>query len=98
MGIQYRHILARFERGRSLLTCAESSADPADGERAKQGRRLSARAHLGDIDDHVARVAPTLERAGDFKAFLGEPFDQAVSYVALRKAKALTARLAPPNG
>lgn len=34
-------------------------------------------------------VAPALERVGDFAAFLGEPFDEAMSYAALRKAESI---------
>jgi putative transposase len=35
------------------------------------------------------RVAPALERVGDFRAFLGEEFDEAFTYAALRKAETL---------
>jgi putative transposase len=35
------------------------------------------------------KVAPALERVGDFAAFLGEPFDEALSYAALRKAESV---------
>lgn len=55
----------------------------------EQWRWSSVRAHLDGVDDHVARVAPTLERIGDFGAFLGELFDQAMSYAALRKAESI---------
>ena len=34
-------------------------------------------------------VAPALERVGDFAAFLGEEFDEALSYAALRKAESV---------
>jgi hypothetical protein len=34
-------------------------------------------------------VGPALERVGDFAAFLGEPFDEAMSYAALRKAESV---------
>jgi putative transposase len=34
-------------------------------------------------------VAPAIERVGDFAAFLGEPFDEAMSYAALRKAESV---------
>jgi putative transposase len=35
------------------------------------------------------KVAPALERVGDFKAFLGKEFDEANTYAALRKAETL---------
>jgi putative transposase len=38
-------------------------------------------------DNHVVTVAPALERVGDFAAFLGEDFDEALTYTALRKAE-----------
>lgn len=40
-------------------------------------------------DDHVVRVAPALERVGDFATFLGEDFDEAPGYAALRKAESV---------
>jgi len=47
------------------------------------------RAHYAGCDDHVVRVAPALERIGDFQAFLGEAFDEAFTYAGLRKAESL---------
>lgn len=47
----------------------------------------SVRAHLAGKDDHVVKVAPALERVGDFAAFLDETFDQGPTYAALRKAE-----------
>jgi putative transposase len=58
-------------------------------ERAEDWYWSSTRAHLAAKDDHVVRVAPALERVGDFAAFLGEPFDEALSYAALRKAESV---------
>ena len=58
-------------------------------ERAEDWRWSSTRAHLAGEDDHVVKVAPALERVGDFAAFLGEPFDEALSYAALRKAESV---------
>ena len=49
----------------------------------------SVRAHWAGKDDHVVRVAPALERVGDFAAFLGEEFDEALSYAGLRKAESV---------
>jgi putative transposase len=47
----------------------------------------STRSLMAGKDDHVVRVAPALERVGDFAAFLGEDFDEALTYAALRKAE-----------
>ncbi|WP_234028684.1 hypothetical protein [Pseudoblastomonas halimionae] len=47
------------------------------------------RAHFAETDDRVVRTAPALERAGDFRAFLGKDFDEALTYAALRKAETL---------
>jgi putative transposase len=58
-------------------------------ERAEDWRWSSAQAHLAGRDDHVVKVAPALERVGDFAAFLGKPFDQAMTYAALRKAESI---------
>jgi putative transposase len=58
-------------------------------ERAEDWRWSSTRAHLAGGDDHVVKVAPALERVGDFAAFLGQPFDEALSYAALRKAESV---------
>lgn len=49
----------------------------------------STRALIAGKDDHVVTVAPAIERVGDFAAFLGEPFDEALSYAALRKAESV---------
>jgi putative transposase len=57
--------------------------------RAEDWRWSSTQAHYAGIDNHVVRVAPALERIGDFKAFLGEEFDEAFTYAALRKAETL---------
>jgi putative transposase len=39
--------------------------------------------------DPVVTVAPALERIGDFRAFLGAEFDEAMTYAALRKAESV---------
>lgn len=49
----------------------------------------STRALIARKDDHVVRVAPTLERVGDFAKFLGEEFDEALAYAALRRAESV---------
>ena len=57
--------------------------------RAKDWEWSSTRALIAGEDDHVVRVAPALERVGDFAAFLGEEFDEALGYAALRKAESV---------
>lgn len=58
-------------------------------DRAEDWRWSSVRAHISGQDDHVVRVAPALERVGDFSTFLGETFDEAFTYAALRKAETI---------
>ena len=57
--------------------------------RAEDWAWSSTRALIAGADDHVVSVAPALERVGDFAAFLGEEFDEALSYAALRKAESV---------
>lgn len=57
--------------------------------RAEDWAWSSTRALIAGVDDHVVSVAPALERVGDFAAFLGEEFDEALSYAALRKAESV---------
>lgn len=57
--------------------------------RPEDWRRSSTRALLAGTDDHVVTVAPALARVGDFAAFLGEPFDEGLTYAALRKAESV---------
>jgi len=57
--------------------------------RAEDWQWPSTRALIAREDDHVVRVAPALERVGDFAAFLGEKFDEALGYAALRKAESV---------
>jgi len=47
----------------------------------------SARAHLAGADDRVVRVAPVLERVGDFATFLDEAVDEEAAYAPLRRAE-----------
>lgn len=49
----------------------------------------STRAHLAAADNGVVVVGPALRRVGDFSAFLGEDFDEALTYAALRKAESV---------
>jgi putative transposase len=58
-------------------------------KRPEHWRWSSTRALLAGADDHIVRVAPALERVGDFATFLGEEFDEAMSYAALRKAESI---------
>ena len=65
--------------------------------RAEDWPWSSTRAHLAGSDDHVVRVAPALERVGDFAAFLGEAFDEALTYAALRKAESIGRPVGSPE-
>lgn len=56
-------------------------------ERASDWPWSSARAHLSAQDDAVVRVAPVLERVGDFGRFLDEAFDEPAAFAALRRAE-----------
>ena len=58
-------------------------------ERAADWRWSSTAAHLAGEGDPVVDVAPALDRVGDFAAFLGEEFDEAMTYAALRKAESV---------
>ena len=53
-------------------------------ERAEHWRWSSTAANFSRKDDHVVKVAPAIERVGDFAAFLREPFDEAMTYAALQ--------------
>ena len=52
--------------------------------RAADWRWSSAAAHLSGRDDGVVKVAPALERIGDFTAFLDAPIDGDLAYATLR--------------
>ena len=65
--------------------------------RAEDWAWSSTRALLAGKDDHVVKVAPALERVGDFGAFLGEPFDEALTYAALRKAESVGRPVGSPE-
>ena len=66
-------------------------------ERAEEWPWSSAKAHLAGKDDHVVKVAPALERIGDFAAFLGEGFDDVLGYAALRKAESVGRPVGSPE-
>ena len=57
--------------------------------RAEEWRWSSTRAHIAGESDGYVDVAPALERVGDFATFLGEAFDEAMAYAALRKAESV---------
>ena len=56
-------------------------------ERAEAWRWSSVRAHLAGEDDALVRVAPALDRYGDFAAFLGSPADYGDAWRALRRSE-----------
>lgn len=57
--------------------------------RAEDWKWSSTRALLAETDDHVVTVGPALQRVGDFAVFLGEDFDDELTYSALRKAESV---------
>ena len=58
-------------------------------KRAKDWKWSSTRALCKGADDGIVRVAPVLERVGNFTAFLDEAFDEAFTYAALRRAESI---------
>ena len=58
-------------------------------KRPADWRWSSTPALLAGADDHVVKVAPALERVGDFASFLSADFDEAMTYAALRKAESV---------
>ena len=58
-------------------------------DRAEEWPWSSVQAQFAQCANDVVRIAPALERVGDFKAFLGEDFDEAFTYAALRKTETL---------
>src|SRR5687768_80900 len=56
-------------------------------ERAEDWRWSSVAAHLAGKDDKLVRVAPVLERYGDFRAFLAQPADDEAAWRKLRMAE-----------
>jgi putative transposase len=65
--------------------------------RAEDWRWPITRALLAGRDDHVVTVALALERVGNFATFLGEPFVEALSYAALRKAESVGRPIGSPE-
>lgn len=66
-------------------------------DRAQDWEWSSTRALISGKDDHVVKVAPALERVGNFAAFLGQPFDETLSYAALRKAESVGRPVGSPE-
>jgi putative transposase len=58
-------------------------------KRAEDWEWSSTRALIAGQDDGLVKAGPALERVGDFAAFLGEEFDEALTYAALRKAESV---------
>jgi putative transposase len=56
-------------------------------ERPQDWRWSSVRAHLAGRDDELVKVAPALERYGDFAAFLGDESGEAEAWRALRRSE-----------
>jgi putative transposase len=57
--------------------------------RAQDWKWSSVGAHMAGKDDPYVSVGPALERVGDFARFLGQEFDEQLTYAALRKAEAV---------
>jgi putative transposase len=66
-------------------------------KRPEEWRWSSTRALLAGKDDYIVKVAPVLDRVGDFGAFLGENFDEASSYAALRTAESVGRPVGSPE-
>lgn len=58
-------------------------------ERAQDWEWSSTRALIASEDTRFVKVAPALQRVGNFSAFLGEEFDEAMTYADLRKAESI---------
>ncbi len=56
-------------------------------QQAEEWAWSSVRAHLSGQDDGIVRVAPVLDRIGDFRAFLCQDFVEALAYGPLRRAE-----------
>ena len=55
--------------------------------RAEDWPWSSAKAHLTGEPDGVVALAPVAARIDDFRAFLGESFDEGAAYAALRRSE-----------
>ncbi len=66
-------------------------------DKAEDWRWSSTAALIAGVDDHVVTVAAALDRVGDFAAFVGVPFDEALTYAALRKAESVGRPIGSPE-
>lgn len=66
-------------------------------KRARDWRWSSVRAHLAAADDALVKVAPGLNRVGDFAAFLAEQVDEGAAYAALRRAETIGRPIGAPE-
>jgi putative transposase len=57
----------------------------------------STRALIAGQSDKFVDVAPALERVGNFAAFLGQEFDEVLTYAALRKAETIGRPVGSPE-
>lgn len=55
----------------------------------EEWRWSSTAAHMAGEGDRFVDVGPALDRVGDFAAFLGQDFDEAMSYAGLRNAESV---------
>jgi len=65
--------------------------------RARDWERSSVAAHLAGRDDAVVRVAPVLERVGDFARFPDKPIDEDMAYASLRRAETIGRPIGDPD-
>lgn len=66
-------------------------------KRPEDWKWSSTRTLIAGIDDHVVKVAPAIDRIGSFEDFLGEDFDEALTYAALRKAESVGRPVGSPE-
>lgn len=66
-------------------------------DRAHDWEWFSTNALIAGKDNRHVKVAPALERVGNFADLLGEPFDKALSYAALRKAESVGRPVGSPE-
>lgn len=77
----------------SSIPFPESNPRPYSGVRARLVQRAeewpwsSVTAHLSGKDDALVKVAPALDRYGDFAAFLGQSEDEPAAFNALRRSE-----------
>ena len=67
------------------------------GKRPEDWKWSSTRALIAGTVDHVAKVAPAIDRIGRFANFLGKDFDEVPTYAALRKAESVGRPVGSPE-